>query len=265
MGSKKFKIILKNKESKTLDINYFLHDTSLAVRWFTKIKHLSKIQIDPVESDLADVSDLHEIYANFCDFAQVDRIPINQTPTQIDCNNLHRIYEINHSRLSTKKNNEILYRFHHAIHAAENNKESVKKRMNIGWGLKEGPLTQPMQCNPYYENRIEKNNLYLPWSELGKTPLTYWINNEPTKQKRFNILCKPHITFRAKFFIALDDIKGMTFPNQFNQYFNQFKQQWLKHYGIDDWTERDEGCAPMLAHTDSTIDLHGMVFQKIIT
>ena len=261
----KFKLLLEDKEKNVLDIDYRLHDTVLARKWFTKLKHLRNIPVDPIESCTEDVSNLHEIYTQFCKFAEIDCLPISTIVNQKECNLLHKVFEENHERLSRRKNNKILYKFHHAIHSSEKKKHhATKTKIDIGWGIKEGPLTEVMQCQPFYEEKLQKNNLYLPWSELGKTPYIYWINNEPTEQKRFNMLCKPHITFRAKFFIALHDIEGMTFPNQFNQYFNQFKQQWLKHYGIDDWTERDEWSAPLLAHTDSTIDLHEMVFQKII-
>ena len=50
---------------------------------------------------------------------------------------------------------------------------------------------------------IEKNNIYLPWAELGKKPVRYYTDKEPSDQKRINQLCKPHKTLRAKFFISL--------------------------------------------------------------
>ena len=259
----KFKISFQDQNKQTLDVDYTLNDTTLAVKWFRKIKHLSKIQIDPVESGLENLSDLNKIYSQFCKFADLEYTPLEEKPTQKVYNTLHQLFEETHDRLSVVKDNSVLYKFHHAIHKAERGNRP-RRQIDVGWGVKEGPLTQIMNCQPFYEDNIKKNNLYLPWSELGKTPLTYWENKEPKDQTRFNTLCKPHYTFRAKFFIALDDKKCMTFSNQFNQYFNQFKQQWLKHYGIDDWSERDEWCAPLLAHTDSTLDLREMVLQKII-
>ena len=69
----------------------------------------------------------------------------------------------------------------------------------IGWGVKEGPLTHRFNCGDYNDDHIRRNNLYLQWSELGKTPLEYWRNQEPNDQARLNTLAKPHITFRAKF------------------------------------------------------------------
>ena len=85
--------------------------------------------------------------------------------------------------------------------------------MNVGWGVKEGMLTEMFHCNSHYENKIIANNIYLPWTELGKKPLQYWKNKEPDNQSRFNELAKPHITLRPKFMIALKDIKPVKFEN----------------------------------------------------
>ena len=259
----KFKIIFTEQNSQITEVDYTLNNTLLAVKWFSKIKHLCKIPIDTIESGKEDISDLDKIYSQFCKFADLEYTPLNAQRDQKLYNTLHQLYEEEHDRLSVVKDNSVLYKFHHAIHKAERGNRP-RGQINVGWGVNEGPLTQIMNCQPFYEDSIYKNNLYLPWSELGKTPYHYWANKEPKDKRRFNTLCRPHLTFRAKFFIALDNKKIMPFPNQFNQYFNQFKQQWLNHYGVDDWTERDECCAPLLAYTDSTLDLREMVFQKII-
>ena len=264
MANKTFKIIFTDKSNKIIEIDYKLHDTLLAIQWFSKIKHLHKIDIDVVESELEDVSNLDLIYKEFCDFAGLIKMPLRNL-SQITYNALHKIFEDNQDRLSGRRNNGIVYKFHHAIHNAERGYGKSRSKLNVGWGVKEGPLTQYMNCQPFYEDSIKRNNLYLPWAELGKTPYDYWLNKEPNNQTRFNQLCKPHMTFRAKFFVALTNIEKPTpFPNQFNQYFNQFKSQWLEKYNVDDWTEREEWCAPLLAHTDTNIDIRHLRFKKIV-
>jgi len=265
MANKTFKIIFSDKNKSEVVIDYTLHETLLAVKWFSKIKHLHNIDVDCVESGSEeDISDLKLIYKEFCEFADLPKISFEKID-QETCNILHKIYEENHDRLARRPNSAILYKLHHAIHKAEKYNTGITKfRLKVGWGIKEGPLTQKMNCQPYYENNIIKNNLYLPWSELGKTPYIYWRNREPNDRERFNQLCKPHITFRANFFVAVEDIKKpWTFPNQFNQFFNQFKSQWLEKYGLDDWTEKHQWCAPLLAHTDAKINLRSMQFKKI--
>ena len=262
----KFKIIFLDTKKNLFEVTYRLHDTIIAKQWSNKLKHIYRVPIDPIESEIADFSNLREIYKAFCDFAEIDPpFQISDRVYQNECNLLHKIYEENHNRLSVRKGNDILYKFHHAIHDAESvNDRKTKDKVHIGWGIKEGPLTTHLPCNKFYEAQIKKNNLYLPWAELGKKPYTYWINKEPKDQSRFNALCKPHMTFRAKCFVALRDKKCTLFPNQFNQYFNQFKKQWLRNYDIDDWSEKDEMCAPLLAHTDCTTDLSNMSLKEIV-
>lgn len=263
MANKTFKIIFTDKNKKLVDIDYKLHDTLLSAKWFSKIKHLHKIPIDVVESELQDLSNLDLIYKQFCDFAGLTKMPLPNLG-QATYNMLHKIYEDNHDRLAGRRDNSILYKFHHAIHYAEGGNVMSRSRLIVGWGVKEGPLTQYMNCQPFYENSIKMNNLYLPWAELGKTPYAYWRDKESNNQNRFLTLCKPHITFRAQFFVALIDIKKPTpFPNQFNQYFNQFKSQWLRKHNVDDWSEKHEWCAPLLAYTDAKINLQSMKFRKI--
>ena len=62
----KFKIILSNQENKDIDVEYELHDSLLAEKWIKKIKHLKRVAIDPVESQIVDVSNLESIYNEFC-------------------------------------------------------------------------------------------------------------------------------------------------------------------------------------------------------
>jgi len=244
-GNKKFYIVFQNKENQHIPIEYHLHDTELADIWFHKIKHLKHIPIDPIESNLVDLSNLSEIYTDFCEFADLEPLDISNL-NQKTFNILHKIYEENHHILSIKQNNEILYRFHHSIHYHEE-RELHKTKIDIGWGTKEGPLTSLYECNRYYESQLLRNHLYLPWSELGKTPLQYWKNSEPNNQNRFNQLCKPHLTFRAKFFIAKQNIKPKDHPTRFKNWFKEYKKNWLLYHGIDKWDEIDEQCAPLLA------------------
>lgn len=258
--NKKFTITFKDNDV-YFDVDYILHDSLLAEKWFKKIKHLSNIPINEVESGLADVSNLNGIYLEFCKFAKIPSEEI-YTVDQALCNHLHQIYEDHHERLSKMPDNSILYRFHHAIHFQEKD-QSVQKMIKVGWGTKEGPLTHQFKCGDYYEYSIRKNNLYLPWSELGKTPLTYWRDKEPNDQSRFNELAKPHTTFRAKFAIALQDSRPSKLDPAFVKWFDQYKQNWLEHHGVQKWDEIDEYCSPLLASTDDKIDLLSARFHSI--
>jgi len=260
----KFKVILKDKNNRSFDVDYNLNDTVIAEKWFHKIKHLHRIPIDPVESDQVDCSDIKDLSKKFCAYAGMDIPDIDFAEiTQKDLNALHRIYEDNHDRLSRLKNNAILYQFHNAIHHSEQLK-APRDKIKVGWGVKDGPLTEKFDCNEYFESTIKKNFIYATESELGKTPYQYWENGEPADQTRFNQLCKPHITLRAKFHISLVDIDPIEFKKDFIDWFSNYSTSWLAKYRLPTWRPIDEQCAPLLAYTDCTDNLDSYDFKQII-
>ena len=261
--NKKFKIIFKNQDNQVVDLDYYLHDSIIAEKWFSKIKHLRFLKIDENESEISNFSNLQKIYKDFCQFAKIQPMPFDTIDQKL-LNNLHEIFEKSHDRLSKLKDNSILYQFHHAIHYHESKSNKQKTKISVGWGTKEGLLTENFRCNEHYESYIQKNNVYLPWSELGKKPLDYWQNNEPANQIRFNELAKPHITLRAKFFISTEDTVPLDLDNNFIKWFETFKNNWLQQYNLTKWDKIDEHSAPLLAiadHNESLVDYKFLDFE----
>lgn len=258
-----FKLVFKNQENREVDLKYRLADSIVAEKWFKKIKHLKNIPIDNNESNLSDFTNLTDIYKDFCTFAGINEISL-KIINQKKLNQLHELYEKFHSLLSKKKDNSILYKFHHAIHHYESTSHE-KNRIYVGWGVKEGPLTESFQCNPYYSGKLQKNNIYLPWAELGKTPFTYWENKEPSNQKRFNELSKPHITLRARFMIPLQNQTPKKLNSKFLNWFKKYKNKWLKQYEVEKWDEIDEFSAPLLAIAEHKENLNHLNYDRIIT
>ena len=254
--NKKIKVSFNND----LELIYHLHNSALANIWIEKIKHLQNVALDPVESDHEDFSNIHSIYNEFCRFADIDPVDIS-TLDQGKLNQRHKIYEDKHKTLSTKQDNSGLYRFHRAIHVYESGMNASKIR--AGWGKYEGLLTTEFQCNKFYEDKIIRNNIYLPWAELGKKPQTYWENKEPDDQERFNTLAKPHTTFRAQFIIATSNINPRPLENNFIKWFTKYKEEWLNFHNITKWDHIDEYSAPLLAETDYNGDLVGLKVKKI--
>ena len=262
--NKIFKLIFKDKDNQEIILDYQLHDSIVAEKWFKKISHLKNIPIDKVESQQDDISDLKKIYNELCIFANIKPIDF-EIIDQALLNYFHKLYEDLHQNLSLKKNNSILYKFHHSIHYNENiDFHKDKKDIFIGWGIKEGPLTEIFKCNDYYEKEIKKNNIYLPWAELGKRPLVYWKNEEPSDQLRINQLCRPHTTLRAKFFISSKDIIPKVLNFAFVKWFDQYKENWLAHHNILKWNELDEYSAPLLAIANHKEDITNLKFLKIL-
>lgn len=260
--NKFFKVIFKNTHNQEVDCNYRLHESIVAEKWFRKIKHLKSLPIDENESETADFTNLKKIYQDFCSFAGISPIKFKLIDQNL-LNKLHEIYEHSHKILSKEKNNTLLYKFHHSIHFHEKNQKHDFKKINVGWGTKEGLLTEHFYCNNYYESKLIKNNIYLPWSELGKKPLNYWQNKEPNNQTRFNELAKPHMTFRAKFFIAVKDVVPPILEKEFVEWFSNYKNNWFKHYNIDKWENIHEYSAPLLAIAEHQQELTKLNFVRI--
>lgn len=242
---------LRDKENKKLKVEYVLHESELAVKWANKIKHLQHLDFDHIQSNYAQPqsSDLKTYYKKFCKIAGIEYDQEMDLDRQENLNHLHELFEKNHDRLSII-DPDALYAFHIAIHTRE--RKQVPLRLTSGWGVKEGMLSEKFNCNRFYESEVKRNQLYLDWSELGKKPYTYWKNNEPSNQTRVNELCKPHMTFRAQFFVAGRDITPVPLDRKFETWFDTYKQPWLDKYGLDKWDHIDEQSAPLLATTTYT-------------
>lgn len=260
LKDQKLKILFSNSTN-VAECHYTLHESVIASNWFRKIKHLKDVAVDPVESYMVDLSDINSLYNEFCDYAQISKDIDISIIDQDVLNKLHRVYETHHATLVNYPNNEILYKFHKSIHYHEEGESSQK--IVVGWGKKEGIVSYNFLCNPFYENSVKKNNLYLSWTELGKRPSDYYFNGEPNSQERINELCKPHITFGANFFVSHKD-KNAKLADEFVQWFKPYKKLWCEKYGLEDWTDKDEYSAPLLAVADHDYDLTGYQFEKII-
>ena len=254
------------KQQHIISLEYELNQNIVAQNWFKKIKHLQAIPISKIESKELDTSNFDYLHKKFCEFINMEYVPV-KIFNQENLNYLHSLYETAHENYSKKSNNDILYEFHLAIHKKE---KLANDWYWIGWGTQEGLLESTFDCNKFYESDLKKNNLYLPWSELGKTPLKYWQNKEPNNQDRFNELAKPHKALRALFVIQLHDRLLKALPIEFTDWFKTFKESWLQHYKIGNWSEIDEFGAVLLATAKHEIDIidliqKGYQFHKITT
>ena len=174
LKDQKLKILFSNSTN-VAECHYTLHESVIASNWFRKIKHLKDVAVDPVESYMVDLSDINSLYNEFCDYAQISKDIDISIIDQDVLNKLHRVYETHHATLVNYPNNEILYKFHKSIHYHEEGESSQK--IVVGWGKKEGIVSYNFLCNPFYENSVKKNNLYLSGTELGKRPSDYYFND----------------------------------------------------------------------------------------
>jgi len=253
----KVKLIFSNRNNQLHDENFTLVDNPISLLWIKKIKHLQKIDVDPIETSPYNFHNLHDQHKDFCTLAKIPFIKVDYEE-QESLNYLHELYEKNHDRVSKFKNNQLLYKFHLSIHLREGSK-FLEDLFIVGWGTKEGPLTTKLNCNEFYSNQVRANNLYLPWSELGKRPKTYFENKELKEINRFISIAKPHITLRARFAIAKKNIEVLPLSKNFIDWFESFKTKWLSHYDLKTWRDIDEYSAVHLASPDHPINVEKML------
>lgn len=224
-------------------MDYYLADHEVAQKWIKKIKHLQKVEFDPYETDEYGRSyDLDGAYKEFCECLNISPIEKNKDHQQY-LNDLHELFECNHDSFPKEKRS-ILYKFHYSVHYSQEN--YINDYFGIGWGVKEGPLTEKIRCYSQYTDSIEQGNLYLEWNELGKRPYRYWKEKEPNDKKRFNELCIPHINLRARFSIPYRSMSPKTFSPEFINWFDEYKADWLNMHHLQDWTPLHEfGSVPV--------------------
>ena len=256
-----FKLIFENKTN-TVDLDYQLCDTDIANRWFKKLKLIHVVPISDIESTTTKpVYTLDHYYKVFCDRTNT-KYEILDYDNQETLNYLHKLYEKAHDYYSTVKDSDFLFNLHVSIHR----KESVNSlKYNVAWGVKDGLLTELHPCNQYYSKNLKQNNIYLRWSELGKTPLKYFNDKEPDNLERILELVKPHITFRSAFFISLQDYIPNKLPIGFVNWFDNYKDPWFDKHNLNKWDEFDEKCGAPLAEcvTEFNDDLTQFDLKKI--
>jgi hypothetical protein len=239
----KLYLIVEDHNVNDQQLYYQLADNPIAKKWIKKIKHASKIPLDQFytsknekninqkEINLAiskDIKTLNDIIGYVYD--------LKLEYTQKDCNLLHA-FTIDHQYEYDIKIRNIFHRLHRKIHLLENIfSNSIKNCLDVEWGEKGGPLTtqhkQPLY--QYYDLKLSAGNIYQQWAEFGKTPYTYWKNKDIDDEQHFLSTCKPHITFRPGFSLCINDITYEDFNEEFERWFDRYRQLWQKKYNVPD-------------------------------
>jgi hypothetical protein len=148
-------------------------------------------------------------------------------------NNVHKIYEQNYN------GDPAWLDFHEHIHMCEMYFEKTNDLFCIDYREKAGLLEKPM--NPQWlsntQTTVKAGDVYVQWSELGKTPYHYWKNNEPNDIERMCKLAKPWLKLRPKIFVALDDMDKLknTQRDEFSSWWKDYQQKWTEHWNIPSW------------------------------
>ena len=149
-------------------------------------------------------------------------------------NALHKVYEEEYD------GNRIWLIFHEALHHLEliNSNHPVNKVFFINYRELSGPFEVPFDRKYINQSTtfIPKGSCVVSWEELGKTPMRYWLDNEPADINRLCELAKPWTKLSPSIMIALEDVD--TIPDQekwkeFCNWFAPFKEEWMRRWNID--------------------------------
>jgi hypothetical protein len=156
---------------------------------------------------------------------------------QLYFNAIHKIYEKQYNGSPGWLN------FHEHIHMCETYFKKEPRIFSIDYREKMGMLERPVDRSwlDTTTTNINAGDVYVAWSELGKTPYTYWRDNEPPVIERMCELVKPWVKFVPKIKIALENIDQLTGIEiaEFEIWWEQYKGPWLQHWNLSDWTTHD--------------------------
>jgi hypothetical protein len=177
-------------------------------------------------------------------------------------NYLHKIYEKNYD------GNPDWLDFHEHIHMCEKNNNSIQNSIAIDYREKAGLLTKEIERNMLsnLQVKVKKGQLYTKWSELGKTPYSYYEDKEPNDIKRICELVKPWLLLRPKIYIALEDCDLIPQNNlqDFEIWWDTYSAEWCKHYNLEKYDLIDIFGASIIGFTDDCDRIDNLLKQNIL-
>ena len=159
-----------------------------------------------------------------------------QCQVQSYLNDLHIVYENNSDGKSQWLN------FHECIHRCEEingHWRSINKYLTIDYREISGPLVTEFdqslldQCT----TDLRPGDVTVGWSELGKTPYSYWTDKEPNDITRICELVKPYLNFRPMITVPMQQVRvDYTGMEEFNQWWREYEPKWCEHWNVAPWT-----------------------------
>lgn len=222
-----------------------LYNNPLADYVHSKFKHLKNVPLHFNDTDIyfnPAVNDFEVAAARISAYASNLNVTIDaaKLADRQYLNYLHEVYEKNFD------GSEPWLKFHEHIHIIEKIAANIKPDplVSINYRTLAGQTEKPFQREyyTYATTTVKKNQCFLKWQELGKTPYQYYANKESNNITRLCELAKPWITLRPSLHIACEDIdylNGIKL-DAFNSWFAEYKDSWCQHWNITDWDSTDE-------------------------
>ena len=165
-------------------------------------------------------------------------INVDRLKDQEYLNHLHDLY---FNTVNKTQWNTIWLEIHDCIHLLEVANGTVPLHKDIWFDYQHlaGPLIKPFN-REYLEYAItdaEPGMCYLQEHELGKSPLMYQQTQEVADIEIMCQLVKPWVDLKPVLSIQTKTSKAsQTFNlDEFNQWFDPFKEQWCKHWQLTGW------------------------------
>ena len=180
-------------------------------------------------------------------YAEKVNVPIDQerclAQDQDYFNALHIVYENN----CYNDNIPAWSDFHRHLHMCEKNhinETNMQKTLKINYEEKGGLLEKPFdrQWLDDAKLKIKAGDAYIGVQELGKTPYTYWLDNEPNDIVRMRQVIKPWVKLKPNIIIALEDIDLQKDPKklaEFESWWAQYSKELCHYWNIPSWTSID--------------------------
>jgi len=236
--------------SDNTSVELILEPTPLAAVYQKIYKHLGQVAVPFRAWDhpfycnsLAELVDQLILYASKVSVTANRQSCVNQDQDYF--NAIHKIYEDNYNGDPAWLN------FHEHIHMCEQ-WPAQKSRLTIDYREKMGMLEQPFDF-AWLENattEIKAGDVFVEWSELGKTPYGYWRNNEPADITRMCELAKPWVKLVPKIIVALEDIDTLHNVDvlEFESWWKRHSEEWCRHWNLSSWSTTDIFSVVRLGH-----------------
>lgn len=225
------------------NLKIFLYDNPVADLVYTKFKHLAHIPIEFNDTDIYfnhNVVNFDTASRQIVQYANQLGIYVNaiHLKDQDYLNHLHRLYEEGFD------GEHKWLQFHEHIHILEAILYNrIRPIISIDYRTKAGKLEENFDRN-YLQHAdvvVRKNQCFVQWQELGKTPYQYFVNNEPNDVNRLCQLAKPWLTLKPSIHVACRQINFLDDADleSFDSWFANYKNEWTSFWNIKDWNSQE--------------------------
>jgi len=169
-------------------------------------------------------------------------IDIERNINQEWCNYAHQIYEVNCVKYCKDTDLQIIHMCIHKIEGLLKTRNKPLKRIIIDYFSKTGLLSRKITAE---DRKLQKLNhrrgsILITWTELGKTPSSYFRNNEPNLQSRVNELIKPFTDIFVNTNVLLEDgyVQNSDNPEML-EWWKEYESEWMKHWNLNSYDHSD--------------------------